>query len=64
MKLNYRLEYWKAECNNEWYWHVKAKNGRIVADSGEGYKRSSTMLKTMENLFPGVFAILIENPHA
>ena len=22
-----------------WYWHVKADNGEIVADSGEGYAR-------------------------
>lgn len=23
----------------EWRWRLKARNGRIVADSGEGYKR-------------------------
>ncbi len=24
--------------NNEWYWHIVAKNGQIIADGGEGYK--------------------------
>ena len=23
----------------EWRWRIKARNGRIVADSGEGYRR-------------------------
>ena len=22
---------------DEWFWHLKASNGRIIADSGEGY---------------------------
>jgi uncharacterized protein YegP (UPF0339 family) len=25
----------------EWRWRARAKNGRIVAESGEGYKRRS-----------------------
>jgi uncharacterized protein YegP (UPF0339 family) len=25
----------------EWRWRLKARNGRIVADSGEGYVRKS-----------------------
>lgn len=23
----------------EWRWHLKARNGRIVAESGEGYRQ-------------------------
>lgn len=34
----------------EWRWRLRAKNGRIVADSGEGYKRKTTMLKTLTNI--------------
>lgn len=30
-----------------WYFHIKAKNGEIVASS-EGYKRKSSCLKTVE----------------
>lgn len=27
------------DARGEWRWRLKARNGRIVADSGEGYKR-------------------------
>ena len=30
--------------NGEWFWHLKAPNGRIIADCGEGYKRRSGAL--------------------
>lgn len=29
-------EYYK-DSKNEWRWRLKASNGRIIADSGEGY---------------------------
>ena len=25
------------DSNNQWRWHLKAANGRIIADSGESY---------------------------
>ncbi len=28
----------------EWRWRLKAGNGKIVADSGEGYKRKSSAI--------------------
>jgi uncharacterized protein YegP (UPF0339 family) len=28
----------KQDAKGEWRWHLRANNGRIVADSGEGYK--------------------------
>ena len=27
------------DAANEYRWRIRARNGRIVADSGEGYKR-------------------------
>lgn len=27
------------DAKGEWRWHLRARNGRIVACSGEGYKR-------------------------
>jgi uncharacterized protein YegP (UPF0339 family) len=27
------------DARGEWRWNLKAANGRILADSGEGYKR-------------------------
>lgn len=32
---------------NEWRWHLKAANGRIVADSGEGYTRQADCVRAM-----------------
>lgn len=29
----------------EWRWKLKAANGQIIADSGEGYKRKSDCLE-------------------
>jgi uncharacterized protein len=31
-----KYEYWKSAGNGQWYWHLKARNGEIVAQS-EGY---------------------------
>ena len=31
-----KYEYWESMKNRQWYWHLKASNGRVVAQS-EGY---------------------------
>lgn len=35
---------------SEWRWHIKALNGRIVADSAEGYRRRRDCLKMLEKM--------------
>lgn len=35
----------------EYRWRLKATNGRVLADSGEGYKRKSTCVKMAKKLF-------------
>jgi uncharacterized protein YegP (UPF0339 family) len=30
--------YYYKDAKSEWRWRLKASNGRILADSGEGYK--------------------------
>jgi uncharacterized protein YegP (UPF0339 family) len=30
--------YYYKDAKGEWRWRLKATNGRILADSGEGYK--------------------------
>jgi uncharacterized protein YegP (UPF0339 family) len=30
--------YYYKDARGEWRWNLKASNGRILADSGEGYK--------------------------
>lgn len=43
-----KLIIWKAK--DGWRWHVKARNGKIIAESGESYKRRATMLNTIQKL--------------
>jgi uncharacterized protein len=41
--------------NGEWRWSLRAKNGKLIADSGEGYtaKRNAiAMCKRINNLIP------------
>jgi uncharacterized protein YegP (UPF0339 family) len=41
--------------DGEWRWSLRAKNGRLIADSGEGYtaKRNAiAMCKRINNLIP------------
>lgn len=34
----------------EWRWHLKASNGRILADSGEGYKSRTYAIRVIHNV--------------
>jgi len=36
-----KLEIYR-DGRREWRWRLKASNGRIVADSGEGYRRRAS----------------------
>ena len=40
------------DAHKQWRWNLKAKNGRIIADSGEGYKRIGDCRKSF-NLVAG-----------
>jgi len=42
-----KLEIYR-DGRREWRWRLKASNGRIVADSGEGYRRRASMLRGIE----------------
>lgn len=33
--------YYFKDAKGEWRWHLKASNGRIIADSAEGYKNEA-----------------------
>lgn len=48
-----KIEYWKSPKDGEWYWRVKARNGKIILSS-EGYRRRATMLKTIESFMQGM----------
>ena len=42
-----KLEIYR-DGRREWRWRLKASNGRILADSGEGYRRRASMLRGIE----------------
>ncbi|MDE0004023.1 MAG: YegP family protein [Rhodospirillaceae bacterium] len=32
-----KYEYYQSAKNEKWYWRLKASNGEIIADGGQGY---------------------------
>ncbi len=44
-----KFEYWRSKRvfgSDQWYWHLKAANGKIVAQ-GEGYSTKENCLRTI-----------------
>lgn len=48
----------KKSVNGQFYFVLHARNGKVVA-TGETYKRRSSVIKTLKNLFPS-FTIIIK----
>lgn len=46
--------------HKEWRWRAVAKNGRVIADSGEGYKRKAMALKGWHKMLSETFEIVYE----
>jgi uncharacterized protein YegP (UPF0339 family) len=42
--------------SGQFYWRIRIRNGKILADSGESYKRKSTMMRVLNNLLAGIKA--------
>lgn len=48
----------------EWRWRLKARNGRIVADSGEGYVTRGGALRASHAVHHALYWTAMENvPH-
>jgi uncharacterized protein YegP (UPF0339 family) len=45
----------------EWRWRARARNGEVIADSGEGYVSRSHAVEMAEDV-TGVPATMIERP--
>lgn len=45
----------------EWRWKL-IKNGRVIADSGEGYKRKGACKRMIEKIIMGADGATIEEP--
>lgn len=46
-----RVEVYRDK-RGEWRWHVVARNGRYLSDSGQGYNRRKDCLAKAVSLFP------------
>src|SRR6185295_14230134 len=42
--------YYYQDASGEWRWRLKASNGRILADSGEGYKNKQDCLDDIDRV--------------
>ena len=42
--------YYSKDNKGEWRWRLKASNGRILADSGEGYKSEQECLDDIKRV--------------
>lgn len=61
--MYYHIRVYKDEAG-EWRWQLRAKNGRIVADGAEGYKRHSSVRRAITQLLdrmPGMQAIEVQD---
>lgn len=60
MKNKYKLEVYK-DRKKEWRWHIK-RCGRIIAESGEGYKRKGTMMRVFHRMIENIYCELYGLP--
>lgn len=56
MTNTHTLEIYK-DRKKEWRWRLRARNGKIVADSGEGYKRKATMLRSFKRVCVAIYDV-------
>jgi uncharacterized protein YegP (UPF0339 family) len=45
------------DTNDEWRWRMKAPNGEVIADSGEGYYNYADVTFIVDKIFGGRFEI-------
>jgi uncharacterized protein YegP (UPF0339 family) len=49
-KENHLTYHYVKDKQGEWRWHLKAANGRILADSGEGYNSEQECLEDIKQV--------------
>jgi uncharacterized protein YegP (UPF0339 family) len=52
--------YYYKDAKGEWRWRLKASNGRIIADSGEGYKNESECKADIDRVKGSATAPVVE----
>ena len=49
--LPYRIELYR-DVSHDWRWRLWARNGKLVASCGEGYRNRQDCLRMIHKLFP------------
>jgi len=49
----------KSTENGQYHWHAKAKNGRIIAATGETYKGIGQCVRMIKKLFADRFLVVM-----
>jgi uncharacterized protein YegP (UPF0339 family) len=49
-----------AEAQSAWYWRLRARNGRIVADGGEGYASKRGCRRAINNLINYMYGLPLD----
>lgn len=63
-RILYKVQFYRGGgIKRRWYWRIRHRNGRIVADSGQGYRRRIDCVRAFTNLQIGLQSYLykIEN---
>lgn len=42
---------WDFQRGRKWYWHLTARNGRVVADHQQGYNHRTDMHRVLSRVF-------------
>lgn len=53
-----KIEYWKSAVNGRWYFHIRARNGKLITQSAGGqaggYSRKGNMMRVIAALKKGM----------
>jgi len=48
-----KFEVYQSKKNKKWYWRLKARNGRIIGDGGQGYASQQIVLNQVDKIREG-----------
>lgn len=57
-----KLTVYRGVHNRQWYWRIRAKNGKCLADSSEGYARKRDCLRMAHKVAAGGYPVEVEEP--
>ena len=55
-----KFQYYQSSKNDEWYWRLRASNGKIIADGGEGYKKKAECIERIQDIREGAGSASVE----